>query len=170
MLHRQRVRDTNRRPPEIARGQPQPPRKARVGEAQCDHGVEAEVAHHVFRAATQRLLAGQSATLASRLRQGGREVLVVAVDPPHLLHQVGLATDVVVAMAGNLGRQVVALALDPEPKPLQVGGAELRLDPHPEQRIRTVRAQPHPAHGGHLRGGVDRPGHEPRSAQLHDQL
>ena len=78
----------------------------------------------------------QSPALAGCLRKGRRKVLVVAVDAPDLLDQVGLAADVVVAVDRNLGHQVVALALDPEAEPLQVGGAQLGLDPHPQQRAR----------------------------------
>ena len=62
-----------------------------------------EVPHHVLGAPAQRLLAGQAAALARRLREGGGKVLVVAVDATHLLHQVGLAADVVVAVGGHLG-------------------------------------------------------------------
>ena len=55
------IGDPDRRPPKVALGQPQPPRKAGVGEAQGDHGVEAQIPHHVLGAAAQRLLAGESA-------------------------------------------------------------------------------------------------------------
>ena len=167
---RERIGDADRRPSKVALGQPQPPRKAGVGEAQADHGVEAQIPHHVLGAAAQHLLAAESPALAGCLRQGGRKVLVVAVNATHLLHQVGLAADVVVAVDGNLGHQVVALALDPEAEPLQVRRAQLGRDPHPEQRVGAPRAQPHSARSRQLGGGVDRPGHQLRPAHLDHQL
>ena len=91
------------------------------------------------------------------------------MNAPHLLHQVDLPADVVVPEEGNLGDQVVAVALHPEPEPLQVGGAELRLDPHSQQRFGTMRAKPRPVRRRHSCRCVDRPRHELGSAQLHNQ-
>jgi len=75
-------------PAQVAGGQPQADGHAGVGEAEVDDGVEAEVSHHVLGPAAERLLATQPSALPDRLGERRRQVLVVAVDPPHLLDQV----------------------------------------------------------------------------------
>ena len=82
---------------------------ARVGEAQGDDPVEAEVADHVLGAAAQRLLAGSAPPPGARRRQRRRQVLGVAVDAADLLDQVDLAGDVVVAVERDRRLEVVAV-------------------------------------------------------------
>ena len=83
----------------------------------------------------RRLLAGKPPDRAGGVGQGGRQVLVEAVDPPHLLDQVDLAGDVVVAVGRDLDLEVVAGRLDPEAEPLQVGDLVGLLDRHAEQAL-----------------------------------
>ena len=89
----------------VAGGNPQPLDLRWVGEAPADDLVEAEIAHRVLGATAQALLAAQAPDRAGGVGQSGRQVLVEAVDSPHLLDQVDLAGDVVVAVGRDLDRR-----------------------------------------------------------------
>ena len=115
VLERQRVGDPDRRPPDVAGLESQPPGQLRVHEAQGDDRVEAEIPHDVLGAPAQRLLARQAPRRRPVPGQGRGQMRVVAVDPPHLLDQVGLARDVVVAVRRDLGRSALASRSTPNP-------------------------------------------------------
>ena len=74
-------------------------------------------------------------------RQGAGQVLVEAVDAADLLDQVDLAGDVVVAVGRHGDLEVLAVGLDPEAEPLQVGDLVGLRDRHPEQALDPLAAQ-----------------------------
>ena len=108
-------------------------------------------------------------TSPRRRGQRRRQVLVDAVDPGHLLDQVDLAGDVVVAVGRDLDLEVIAVGRDPEAEPLQVGGLVGLGDRHPQQALDPGRPQVYPPRLGDLGGDVDRPRHQLRPAELDQQ-
>src|SRR4029077_21274271 len=114
MILGERVGDSDAAGTWIARGYPQPLRLVGVGEAPTDDLVETEVAHRVLGAAAQSLVTPQSTGLPSRPRQGRGQVLVESVDARHLLDQVDLPGDVVVAVGRHLDEEGVGVGGDSE--------------------------------------------------------
>ena len=126
----------------VVGGDPQPAGLARVGEAPADDLVEAEVAQRVLGPAPQPLLAGQAPGLGARAGRVEGRCSSRPWTRADLLDQVGLARDVVVAVgrAPSPARSV-AVGLDSEAEPLQVGDLVGLLDPHPEQALDPGAAQ-----------------------------
>ncbi len=153
----------------VVRGDPQPPGLARVGEAPADDLVEAEAAQGVLGPPAQPLLAAEAADPLPRRGQRRRQVLVESVDPADLLDQVDLAGDVVVAVGRDLHLEVLAVDLDAEAEPLQVGGLVGLRDRHPQQALDPGRPQADPRRRRDLGGDVDRPRHQLRPAELDQQ-
>jgi hypothetical protein len=153
----------------VALGDPQPARLAGIGEAPADDLVEAEAAQAVFDPAPQLLLAAEAADVVGHRRQRRRQVLLEAVDSADLLDQVNLAGDVIVAHGRDLDLEVLAIDLDAEAEPRQVGGLVGLLDPHPQQSLDPCRAQLYPRRRRDLGGDVDRPRHQLRATELDQQ-
>ena len=129
----ERVGDQDRVGARVGLLDPEARRLAGVGEAPADDLVEAEVPQLVLGPPPQPLGPVQAADLASpTARQRRRQVAVEAVEAPDLLDQVDLPGHVVVAVGRHRHLEVLAVGLDPEAEPLQVGDLVGLRDLHAE--------------------------------------
>ncbi len=131
----------------------------------------APVARTASSASRRRTLLGRQpadALAGGRQRRGQGRLQVR--EPGDLLDQVDLAGDVRVALRGDRGRDLVAVALDPEAEPLEAGRAGVAVDGEADDPLHPRHAQAHDTRLGLPRPLVDRAGHEPRAAELDHQL
>ena len=155
--------------------EPLDPAPVGIDEAPRDRLVEPGVAQQVLEPPQQPLVALQPPDRAARTGQGRRQMLVEAVDPCDLLDQVDLARDVEMPIRGNPDGDLARVRgsrPDLEAEAAQIAAGELGGDAHAEQRVAAAgpQGQLERVHPRSVRVGVDHARHEPRAAELDEQL